>query len=583
MKKVILVIAFFTFLHNLTAQIPAYKWAYSIGDVSQEYLNTLAVDSENNIIIGGEMYSTTDMDPTEFLKILNQIGQKDAFIEKFDADGHVLWGLNFGGALYDGVVKIVTDDANNIYAVGFYRGVTDLNPDMVDQDIAPAHGGYDMFISKFNKEGQFVWGHGIGGLKDDFINNIALDKVGNFYITGQFNGTVDFDGTDAGLLEINSTLDTYDGFLAKYNTDGEISWAFRIGGLYDDYTNELAIDHDGNIIVTGTFEGSVNFGEGFLEASGGELPGYPKEGDAFVAKYLNSGDLIWAKSIAGDTKSNNGYDNSVTALVLDSEDNIYITGLIYGQGDFDMDEGQQLVSTFADSDSYFSKYNSEGEYIWAHVTAPMVTGYTKDISIDGDNNLYLTGHFHYSAGAPFEADFDFNPDSVYALQSYGNHDVFVAKYAPDAELFWAYNIGGSGYDFSNAIALDQNQNIYAGGWFYASDDFDANPDTNFIWLPYTYPNYGDNIWIGKYQPQDVHTATVDISTKNTILLYPNPVRDRLRFKLATFSPDETIKVLSMEGKTIKTFPFSNDLDISDLSPGIYLLRIKNSNFKFIKE
>lgn len=571
------------------AQIPSYQWAYSIGDVSQENLDALVTDSENNMIIGGQMYSTTDMDPTGFDETLTQIGLQDAFIEKFPADGSVVsWGVNFGGSGYDGVYKIAVDDEDNIYAIGYYgyaaSGV-DLNPDMVDQDIATSHGGYDMFIVKFNKDGEHVWGHGIGGLSDDWVNNLVIDGD-NLYVTGQFIGTVDFDGTEE-TLEINSTLDKYDGFLAKYNLDGEISWVFRMGGVDDDFANEVAVDGEGNIIVTGTFQGTGDFWGQLLYAADGAMAGWPKEGDAFIAKYNSESDLIWAKSIVGDNESNGGYSNTINALAVDGENNIYITGLIYGEGDFDMNEDENILETYADYDSYFAKYNADGELQWVHTTAPKVTGYNLDMAIDGNNDIYLTGHFGYSSGVPYEADFDFNTDSIYALQSLGDNDIYIAKYHSDAELVWAYNLGGSGYDFATAIDIDKEYNICVGGWFYESDDFDANPDSNFIWLPYTYPSYGDNCWIGKYKQNDISIpdAISEINeTFSGFLVYPNPAKDYINLLSGNYAFNDTeIELLDIQGNVLKSFSASENISVADLPQGIYFIRAGEHLCKFLKQ
>lgn len=587
----------------LFAQIPTYQWAYSIGDVSQENLDAIVTDSENNVIIGGQMYSTTDMDPTEFDETLYQIGLQDAFIEKFPADGSIVtWGVSFGGLGYDGIYKMAVDDDDNIYAIGYYgysASPIDLNPDMVDQDIVTHHGGYDMFIVKFNKDGEYVWGHGLGGLSDDWINNIVIDGD-NLYVTGQFIGTVDFDGS-AYLMEINSTLDKYDGFLAKYNLDGEIDWVFRIGGTDDDYANELAVDNEGNIIVTGTFQGNADFYGEILSAADGTLVGWPKEGDAFVAKYDNESDLIWAKSIRGDYEFNGGYSNSVFALALDDADNIYITGLIYGEGDFDMNDGEHEIETYADYDSYFAKYTADGDLVWANTTAPKVTGYNLDMLVDGNNDIYLTGYFGYSAGVPYEADFDFNTDSIYALQSLGNNDIYIAKYDSSAELTWAYNLGGSGYDYATAIALDNEYNICVGGWFFNSDDFDANPDTNFIWLPYTIPTYGDNCWIGKYKqdgitiPEDTTGGPDwinDFEADASFSVYPNPATEKI---IAAWNndaaKDNTIYIYDINGSIVKEIYRKQfftagmqqiEINIEDLSSGMYFLKIETPE-KYLAE
>lgn len=586
MKKLIFILGLIGTHIFVYAQLPSYKWAYGIGDVSEENLDALVTDSENNVIIGGQMYSSTDMDPTEFSHVLNQIGLQDAFIEKFDESGFVQWAHNFGGPGYDGVYKLAVDNADNIYAIGYFAGTADFDPDMVDEAKITSKGGYDMFMVKFDKNGEFIWVNGFGALEDDWINNITIDKDGNIYISGQFKGIVDFDGSAAGVLEINSTLDLYDGFVAKYNTDGEVSWAFRMGGFYDDIATELVVDQAGNIIVTGTFQGTADFDGQFLDAVDGTMPGWPKEGDVYIAKYSADADLIWAKSIKGDPGFNGGYSNMSYAMALDGDDNIYITGLIYGKGDFNMDEvGESILTTYADYDSYFAKYTSDGNFVWAHATAPKVLGYNLDMVIDDHNDIYLTGDFGYSAGIPYEADFDFDPDSIFMLQSLGEKDIYIAKYDSSAAIKWAYNLGGSGYDYATAIALDKNYSICVGGWFYNSDDFDANPDSNFIWLPYTIPSYGDNIWMGKYTQDGLSSLpSIQSDVKNSFTIYPNPATDILHVSnIPVDMQHEMITIENMEGRCIISTQNVQDINISELPAGIYFIRIGNSAQKFIRQ
>lgn len=585
MKKQLLFVLLICASQTIFTQIPTYQWAYSIGDVNQEYLNTLKTDSENNIIIAGDMYGTTDMNPTEFLKILTSNGGLDAYIVKFDADGNVAWGINFGGTNYDGIVNMAIDQNDNIYVIGYFAGTADLNPDMVDQKLVVSNGGYDMFLAKFDKNGVFVWGQSFGALGDDWINNLTIDENDNLYITGQFSGTVDFDGSDAGELSINSTLDKYDGFVAKYNLDGAVSWAFRIGGFDDDISNEIAVNHDGDIIVTGTFQGTADFTGQFLDAADGTLLGWPKEGDAYIAKYDNEANLKWAKSIKGDTGFNGGYSNTVQALALDNDDNIIVTGLIYGKADFDMGDDEHLITTFADYDSYFAKYDTEGNFVWSYVTAPKVVGYNLDLLVDYNNDIYLAGDYNYSTGIPYEADFDVDPDSIYMLQGHGEKDAYIAKYNANAEILWAYSVGGSGWEFATAIDLDNDLNICVGGWFYNTTDFDANPDSNFIWLPYIEPTYGNNVWMGKYD-QDVLVPVAINNNEilnNTMLIAPNPAVDFINLYFSNqVAAGETIIIKDITGKIAGQYSMRNKLEINNLSPGIYFIQAGNLVTQFVK-
>src|SRR5690606_19324646 len=114
----------------------------------------------------------------------------------------------------------------------------------------------DIFISKLDTLGNFVWAKKIGGIGSDYSNSIALDNYGNVYTTGYFEDTVDFD-PGFGVSYLNSTGGK-DIFICKLDTSGNFVWAKKIGGSGTDAGNSIAVDNLGNIYITGYFEGLVD-------------------------------------------------------------------------------------------------------------------------------------------------------------------------------------------------------------------------------------------------------------------------------------------------------------------------------------
>ncbi|MEM9925865.1 MAG: Calx-beta domain-containing protein, partial [Cyanobacteria bacterium P01_D01_bin.50] len=146
---------------------------------------------------------------------------------------------------------------------------------------------------------------------DDYSTDyLAVDEEGNTYVTGSFEGTLTL-GDDTLTAE-----DSLDVFVAKINEDGDVLWAESFGGDDFDRVEDIAVDDDGNTYFTGTFYGTATFGTENLESDqGGEF------GDVFVAKLNSDGDVVWAEDF-GNTND----DEYASAIDLDSEGNVYITG-----------------------------------------------------------------------------------------------------------------------------------------------------------------------------------------------------------------------------------------------------------------
>ncbi|MCA1761102.1 MAG: hypothetical protein LC658_15145, partial [Bacteroidales bacterium] len=152
--------------------------------------------------------------------------------------------------------SVKTDSDGNIFMAGEFSGRADFN--LGQESMSLESFGYDdIFISKFNSNGQLVWAKNVGGKYNDVCNYMTLDKNSNIYITGRFSSTVDFDPGEGNYeLESNSGADIY---IAKYDSSGVFLWAVRIGGEgWDDGDDEgtsIITDNDGNVLVTGWFQG----------------------------------------------------------------------------------------------------------------------------------------------------------------------------------------------------------------------------------------------------------------------------------------------------------------------------------------
>lgn len=165
---------------------------------------------------------------------------------------------------------------------------------------------YDIFVASYSRTGELRWGFSLGiaafgaGLEAEggvsggggLFRDLAVDEDGNVFVTGSFEGTVDF---DPGINEVSLTGNGADLFLASYDKSGAFRFVFSVGDTSDDdRSNSIALDRDGNAYITGSFRGTADFDPGdgvHALASIGR--------DAFVASYDGSGGLRYAFSLGG--------------------------------------------------------------------------------------------------------------------------------------------------------------------------------------------------------------------------------------------------------------------------------------------
>jgi Beta-propeller repeat len=228
---------------------------------------------------------------------------------------------------------------------------------------------------------------------------VAVDGNGNVVVAGYFGGTANFGGgsfTSSGGNDI---------FVAKYASDGSYVWAKRFGGTGSDYGYGVAVDGSGNVVVTGNFTNTVDFGGGPLNAS-------TSGGDIFLAKYGPSGAYLWAKHFGGTST----FGSIAYAVAVDSSGNPLLTGWINDFVDFG---GGPLTALLNSYDIFVAKFNSAGTYQWAKRVGADASDYGNSVAVDSSGNVLVAGYFTTSA------DFDCG-----TLNSPGGMDGYAVKLTP---------------------------------------------------------------------------------------------------------------------------------------------------------
>ncbi|MCG8606262.1 DUF5011 domain-containing protein, partial [bacterium] len=282
----------------------------------------VATDDAENIYVSGTFgHHNFGGNVTFGTTTLTSVGGGDVFVAKYDPNGNVLWAKRAGGSVTNNTdlgADIATDALGNSVVVGFFKGTADFGATMLN-----SVGSFDIFIAKYDANGNLLWAKRDGGTGNDKGLGIAMDSGGDNIITGRFSGTASFGST---TLTSAGAVDT---LISKYDAGGNVLWAKRAGGsesgVDTDIGHKVDIDGSGNGLITGFFSGTADFGTTILTSNGTE--------DVFVAKCDPSGNFLWAKRAGG---SESGADTDQGAgIAIDGSDNALVTGYFSGTADFD--------------------------------------------------------------------------------------------------------------------------------------------------------------------------------------------------------------------------------------------------------
>ncbi|MEO6831751.1 MAG: T9SS type A sorting domain-containing protein, partial [Chitinophagaceae bacterium] len=341
------------------------------------------VDSNGNIFILGAFRDSFDFDPGPAVHKLYSYGGYHTFILKLDSAGNFVWVKDIGFQISPGsiVANAEKRDKNGyLYFAAAVNG-DGINPLDVDPgpgvyNIAPNLG--DLLIEKLDSNGNFVWAKVITGDNAKSPYFLDVDSASNVFVSGPFKGSADFDPGPA-VYTLTATPPALgpsnDIFIAKYDSAGNFVWAHSIGSSLDDEVSAGAVDRFGNVLVTGSFGGTVDFdpGPGVFNLTARSTR------SLFTLRLRNNGDFSWAKM---------GGSASVTygrALATDSAGNVYTGAALSGSCDLDPDTGKFIVP----SGVGVQELDSSGHFVWGtHLggIAPTWIGVPKM-----DSTIYVTG------------------------------------------------------------------------------------------------------------------------------------------------------------------------------------------------
>lgn len=317
MKKQIFVTMLAT-IFSLSSSAQTLEWVLNFNNIMFGYNDNVTTDNFGCVYITGLFDENIDFDPGPGVVNIIPNGSSDIFILKLDRYGNFLWVKTIGGIANEMCNHITFDKFNSIYLTGYFSGIVDFNPSdsifNLTSDLTD-----DIFIVKLDTLGNFIWANSIGSNGTDKGDYLDTDASGNVYITGIFQGSVDFD-PGAGVYNLINLVYS-DQFVCKLDAYGNFIWARNFfPSNPSSKGNLISIDDSENVFLTDHFSGTRDLDPGTGTYN---LTSNGTQDDIFICKLNSSGDFQWAKAIG-----NTGWDYP-SSIGIDNTGNIYITGLFH--------------------------------------------------------------------------------------------------------------------------------------------------------------------------------------------------------------------------------------------------------------
>ena len=272
--------------------------------------------------------------------------------------------------------------------------------------------------------GRFVAVTNIGTTDAEYAMSVAMDKNGNSFIGGSADGAP---------------------FLCKLSPTKEAIWSLGLANAGS--IQSVAVDAQGDVIFTGYFYATVNFGGGAISSVGGF--------DIFVVKYSSEGRFVWAKRFGSGNAVEWAGEEAGLGIAVDSKGNIGVSGGYFGGADF----GTQTLGRVGFKEGFLLMLNPQGTLLWVNTISNSTPA---SVAFDPQDNLIVGGNFSGSVNMGGST-----------LMNAGSFDIFLAKFSPTGRHLWSKRTGGYSYDTINALTVDSAGDVVATGTYRLQANFDG--------------------------------------------------------------------------------------------------------------
>jgi hypothetical protein len=399
------------------------------------YSQATAVDASGNQFMAGTFGTgAVDFDPLNShpgdADILVSRGRQDAYIAKYDANGEFMWARRMGSDVdgySEGVNELKLDANGDLYVAGTFNGSGDFGA----FNLVSA-GAADTFIAKLDAAGEILWARNYGNAASDVPVDLDVDSNGNMNLIAY------------------QVLSGAPSSLTHLDANGYVEWTLHGDGLS---TLSVTSDTTGNVIVSGSFTGTVDFD---LGPDTHDATSVSAVKDGYVLKLTEQGEFVWLSTFAASSSVDPNAFARTGLVTLDLDGTIALAGTYQGQPDIDPGLGVQQLPLSASTTAFLAKLSANGELLTSNA-------FTNAVFSTIVNLLPLGGGYLATAGTKVE------------------NDVVVMLLDENFNVNSVSNWTGDGYQLVTSLASDDSGNVYLSGWsgLNTLEDYDFNTGTTF--------------------------------------------------------------------------------------------------------
>ncbi len=426
--------------------VSATGWLKRLGGTEHDSVfssTTVAIDTQGNVYVSGRTLGPTiDLgqgpEPTQ---------REDGFIVGYDPDGNYRWSRLFSGAGDDTAYGVAIDSADRVYVVLGSTGPLDTG-----MGETPVTGRRDLLVAAYHHDGSPRWTNRYGA-PDATLGGSALaaNATGELVAVGRIGGLgVDFGG---GALPGTMPFGFSDAFVLSLDSAGTYRFSRQLEGPFYDSPRGVDINAAGEVLVVGSFGGTVDYGAGPLTSAGAN--------DGFVLKLDAAGDSLWSDSFGGTQQDGAG------GAFLDDSGVAYVTGTVDGTANV----GGSTLTTWGFDDTIVLAYGGSGAPLWVRHGGGTWRDGAGGLTMNAAGELVVTAMFNTGFGESTNAYFA--GQTLTSGSTAGQHLVLAGYRPVDGAGLWAelYEASSSGTDaiggaFGESVAASPAGNVVVAGRFH---------------------------------------------------------------------------------------------------------------------
>jgi hypothetical protein len=406
------------------------EWALGFGNDLTQSTRSVGIDAEGNVYALGDFEGAVSYGGEPLVATSTK---GDIVVSKHDKYGNPIWSFRAGDSSNQYGEKLIVDQNGNLILLGRIYGMIDFGGGLLD-----TNGAGDLVVVKLDSDGQHIWSRVFGEKDPQRSQRVTVDAQGDVFLTGTFTTKIDFGGgtfTTAGLR---------DAFVAKLDGDtGEHLFSLQIGGTGDEYGFGIDIDDEGNIVIGGRFQDTIELGAP-LTSEGGK--------DIYLAKLDPFGVVQWSRSFGGE-----GDDELHDLRLQENNGNIVLIGAMSETVNFG---GADLVSAGL-RDIFVTTLDEQGNHIWSSRYGDELDQFTNLFELNTWMTLALepSGIIHIGGSLIGTVSFD-GP----SMKSFGdNPDAWHLRLGPDGSFLGGSRHGGTSTEMVLDIVVAESGHVIMGG------------------------------------------------------------------------------------------------------------------------